>query len=76
MRRIRGKARLAQLLLEPTNEIDRKAKDFMDGEHYNLEIVVELWASLRPYAKATTRTMREMDFNGWWVSIPTEDNVE
>ena len=56
VRRIRGKASLAQMLVEPTNEIDRRAKELLDVEDFNLECMVEIWEMLKPYARTTTRT--------------------
>eukprot|EP00439_Symbiodinium_sp_Y106_P074920 s344_g14.t1 len=56
VRRVRGKTSLAQMLVEPTTEIDRKAKELLGGEDDNLERMVELWEMLKPYAKATTRS--------------------
>ena len=56
VRRVRGKSTLSQLLLTPRNEVDRKAKDLLDHERYDLENVVEMRESLKPYARTTTRT--------------------
>ncbi|CAE7319363.1 RE1, partial [Symbiodinium sp. CCMP2592] len=56
VRRVRGKTSLAQLLSNPTTDVDRKAKELMEAELYGMENLVELWETLKVHAKSTTRS--------------------